>query len=148
MSTAPISLESIKLHLVHNRDFTNARESVSLEELIEYLIESLEESDAAHAVKAENLLVRIGKPAVPFMLKGLKSASTTVKSVCAMALIRIGEPVVEDVKEFYVRHAARSKYRWVTEFVLAELGEAFPAAAAESYELIQPAAVLSLTHAG
>mgnify|MGYP006172969911 CR=1 FL=1 len=78
MSTATISLESIKLHLVHNRDFSTARESVSLEELIEYLIGSLDDADTAHATKAENLLVRIGKPAIPYMLKGLKSGSTTV----------------------------------------------------------------------
>jgi HEAT repeat protein len=126
--TSPLSLETLKFHLIWNKDFSFDREhqTVSLEELIEFLIESLEDADKATAEKAENLLVRINRPAIPYLIQGLKSSHNRVKSVCAMALIRIGQPAVDDLKEFYVRNVARPKIRWVVEFVLNELGAQVP----------------------
>lgn len=128
MTASPISLETIKFHLIWNQDFSFNRENqtVSLEELIEFLIDSLEDADKATANKAENLLVRIGRPAIGYLVQGLKSNHNRVKSVCAMALVRIGQPAVEDLKEFYVRNASRSRIRWVVEFVLNELGAQVP----------------------
>jgi HEAT repeat protein len=132
MTSSPISLEAIKFHLIWNKDFSFTRENqtVSLEELIEFLIESLEDADKATATKAENLLTRIGRPAIPYLIQGLKSSHNRVKSVCAMVLIRIGAPAVEDLKEFYVRNASRptsrQKIRWVVEFILNELGSQVP----------------------
>lgn len=128
MTSSPISLETIKFHLIWNKDFSFNREkqTVSLEEMIEFLIESLEEADYATANKAENLLTRIGKPAIPYLIQGLKSNHNRVKSVCAMVLVRIGQPAVDELKEFYIRNANRSKVRWVAEFVLNELGTQVP----------------------
>lgn len=128
MTTSPISLETIKFHLIWNKDFSFNRENqtVSLEELIEFLIESLEDADKATANKAENLLTRIGKPAVPYLVKGLKSSHSRVKSVCAMVLIRIGHPAAEELKEFYVRNTSRPKLRWIAEFILSELAIELP----------------------
>lgn len=154
MTTSPISLESIKFHLVWNKEFTFNRENqtVSLEELIEFLIESLEDADKVNANKAENLLTRIGKPAVPYLIQGLKSAHNQVKSVCAMSLIRIGQPALEELKEFYIRHYSRAKIRWVAEFILAELGADLVTLEAQAQEC-QPASqpsgnVLQLSKAG
>lgn len=129
MTSSPLSLETIKFHLIWNKDFSFNRESqtVSLEELIEFLIESLEDADKATANKAENLLTRIGRPAIPYLIQGLKSSHRQVKGTCAMVLVRIGQPVVEELKEFYVRHASRAKVRWIAEFILEELGAAVPA---------------------
>ncbi|MEB3287376.1 MAG: hypothetical protein VKJ04_07725 [Vampirovibrionales bacterium] len=132
-----ISLEANKLELMANvllseselASVQDANDKVSLGELVEYLIESLEDADTTTANRAENLLVRIGNPAVPYLLKGLKSPHTSVKSVCAMALIRIGQPAVEGLKDLYVRMAGRpqfKKHQWVIAFVLSELGEALP----------------------
>ena len=128
MTTSPLTLETIKFHLVWNKDFSFNRESqpVSLEELIEFLIESLEDADKATADKAENLLTRIDRPAIPYLIQGLKSPHRRVKAVCAMVLIRIGQASVEDVKEFYVRNASRAKIRWIAEFILSELGSELP----------------------
>jgi HEAT repeat protein len=128
MTASPISLETLKFHLIWNKDFSFNRENqtVSLEELIEFLIESLEDADKATATKAENLLTRIGRPAVPYLIQGLKSSHNQVKSVCAMVLVRIGQPAVEELKEFYIRNAARPKVRWVVEFVLNELRAELP----------------------
>jgi HEAT repeat protein len=128
MTTSPISLETIKFHLIWNKDFSFGRENqaVSLEELIEFLIESLEGADKQTANKAENLLTRIGKPAVPFLIKGLKSSHSRLRSTCAMALIRIGQPAVASLQEFYIRNASRPKFRWIAEFVLSELGMQVP----------------------
>jgi len=129
MTTSPISLETIKFHLIWNKDFSFNRENqtVSLEELIEFLIESLEDADKATATKAENLLTRIGKPAIPYLIQGLKANHNRVKSVCAMVLVRIGQPAVEGVQELYIRSANRPKVRWIAEFVLSELGMQVPA---------------------
>ena len=129
MTTSPLSLETIKFHLIWNKDFSFNRENrtVSLDELIEFLIESLEDADKATANKAENLLTRIGKPAIPHLIQGLKSQHRPVKSVCAMVLVRIGQPAVDELKEFYVRNANRPKVRWIAEFILTELGAALPA---------------------
>jgi|GEM_PF-1539019 len=136
MTTSPISLETIKFHLIWNKDFSFSRENqtVSLEELIEFLIESLEDADKATATKAENLLTRIGQPAVPYLIQGLKSSHNRVKSVCAMVLVRIGQPAVEAVQEFYVRNASRPKFRWIADFILSELGMQIPALDKRSYE--------------
>ncbi len=128
MTTSPINLDTIKFHLIWNKDFSFNRENqnVSLEELIEFLIESLEDADKATANKAENLLTRIGKPAIPFLIQGLKANHNRVKSVCAMVLVRIGQPAVEGLQEFYIRNANRPKVRWIVEFVLSELGMQLP----------------------
>lgn len=137
MTSSPISLETIKFHLIWNKDFSFNRENqtVSLEELIEFLIESLEGADKATANKAENLLTRIGRPAVPYLIQGLKHSDNTLKSVCAMVLVRIGHPALEDLKEFYVRNAARPKVRWVVEFILNELGCEVPQVEAQDLEI-------------
>lgn len=136
MTSSPFSLETLKFHLIWNQDFSFNRESqtVSLEELIEFLIESLEDADKATASKAENLLVRIGRPAIPYLIQGLKSSHNRVKSVCAMALVRIGQPAVDGLKEFYVRNASRPKVRWVVEFVLSELGAQLPLLEKQDFE--------------
>ena len=147
MNAALKSFEAIKLHLVQNTHFTaiQDKESVSLEELVEYLVESLEEADTAQSNRAENLLVRIGKPAIPYLLSGLKSSHNNVKSVCTMALVRMGEWVVEDIKEFYVRNASRTKTRWVAEFILAELSEPIPTIDVEECELLQARKLVELS---
>jgi HEAT repeat protein len=139
MTTSPISLETIKFHLIWNKDFSFNRENqtVSLEELIEFLIESLEDADKATANKAENLLTRIGKPAVPYLIQGLKSSHNRVKSVSAMVLVRIGQPAVESVQEFYVRNANRPKYRWIAEFILSELGMQVPSLETRDSNVLQ-----------
>ncbi len=128
MTTSPISLETIKFHLIWNKDFSFNRENqtVSLEELVEFLIESLEDADKQTANKAENLLTRIGKPAIPFLVRGLRSGHNRVRSTCAMVLVRIGQPAVASVQDFYVRSAARPKLRWIAEFILSELGRQIP----------------------
>jgi len=131
---APV-IESIRLHLVDGfKSFNKSQESVSLSELIEYLVDSLEEADKATADKAESLLVRIGMPAVPFLLKGLKSANGRVKATCAMALIRMGEPVLPELNAFYARHAGRTKLNWALSFIYEQLAEPLPVVADEMIE--------------
>lgn len=129
MTTSPISLETLKFHLIWNKDFSFSRENqtVSLEEMIEFLIDSLEDADKQTATKAENLLTRIGKPAIPFLVQGLKSSNNRLRSTCAMVLVRIGQPAVADLQEFYIRNASRPKFRWIAEFILSELGMQVPA---------------------
>ena len=129
MRSFPLSLDTLKPELIQNREYVFHQEStpVSMTELIEFLVESLEDADKAAACKAENLLVRIGRPATPSLIQGLKSSHNTVRSACAMALIRIGEPVVDDLKTFFVRNAGRPRVRWVVEFILEELGAQVPA---------------------
>lgn len=136
MTTSPISLDTIKFHLIWNKEFSFNRpnQTVSLEELVEFLIDSLESADKATANKAENLLTRVGKPAVPYLIQGLKSSHNRVKSVCAMVLVRIGQPAVADVQEFYSRNANRPKYRWVAEFILGELGMQLPELSETAFE--------------
>ncbi|MGE0201651.1 MAG: hypothetical protein AB7P76_11870 [Candidatus Melainabacteria bacterium] len=141
---APV-IESIRLHLVDGfKAFNKGQESVSLSELIEYLVDSLEEADKATADKAESLLVRIGMPAVPFLLKGLKSSNGRVKATCAMALIRIGEPVLPELNVFYARHANRSKLSWALAFIYEQLAEPLPLV---EDEMIETSKVVALAQA-
>jgi hypothetical protein len=51
-----------------------------------------------------------------------------------MVLVRIGQPAVDDLKEFYVRNASRPRIRWVVEFVLNELGAQVPALEKQDFE--------------
>lgn len=136
-TTSPISLETIKFHLIWNKDFSFNRENqtVSLEELIDFLIDSLEGADKQTANKAENLLTRIGKPAVPYLIQGLKSPHSRVRSTCAMVLVRIGQPAVAELQDFYVRNVNRPKFRWIAEFILSELGMQIPAVAPREQEM-------------
>lgn len=140
----PVSVDTLKLQLVKATEVSE-QDSVSLNELIEYLVESLEDADKATANRAENLLVRIGNPAIPYLVKGLKSNSNALKSVCAMALVRIGQPAVEALKELYIRCATRTqhkKHKWVVAFVLTELGEALPALDTADLEAVELTPVL------
>lgn len=130
-----LNIESLKLHLIQNRQLPETHEqfdSVSFGELIEYLVDSLTAVQVADAhgpvaTKAEALLVRIGKTAIPYLLTGLKSPHLVTRSVCAMALIRIGHASVEPLKAFYQRYHERSAIHWVVELILAELGTSLPA---------------------
>ena len=67
-------------------------------------------------------MVRLGQQAEGHLLLGLKSSHSRVKSVCAMSLIRIGQPIVTDLCAFYISTPNRSKLRWIVEFILNELG--------------------------
>lgn len=139
-TASKMTLESLKFHLIRNAAFTG-QDHVSLGEMIEYLIESLEEADRAHADKAENLLVRIGEPTIPALINGLKSPHKTVKAVCAMALIRLGEASIEAVQQFYMRQASRTQRTslvWIAEFILSELGEQLPVLEELETEIASP----------
>ena len=137
MQSASISLEALKLKLIQNHPFADqtGQQVILSKEAIKYLIKALEYADASFASDIETVLTKAGVDTVPALVKGLSSQNNTVKSTCAMVLIRLGEPVVEAVKQFYIRNAHRNNLNWVGEFILSELGEPLPQAAIALPEL-------------
>jgi hypothetical protein len=128
MKSASISLEAIKLKLIKNRQLAEQPENgiVLSKEAVKYLIKALEYADSAFSNDIETILTKAGPEIIPILIKGLSSHHNNVKSTCAMVLIRIGQPSVEAVQQFYMRNANRSRVNWVCEFILNELGESIP----------------------
>lgn len=122
MKSATISLEAIKLQLVHNQQMTSMADPALSKEAIKYLIKALEHADPSFTQEIETVLTKSGPVAIPVLLKGLCSSSMNVKSTCSMVLIRLGEVAVEPLVQFYARHEGRENIRWVAEFTLDALG--------------------------
>jgi HEAT repeat protein len=123
MKSATITLEAIKLQLVHNQQMTSMADPALSKEAIKYLIKALEHADPSFTQEIETVLTKSGPVAIPVLLKGLCSSSMNVKSTCSMVLVRLGEVAVEPLLQFYARHEARENIRWVAEFTLGALGE-------------------------
>ncbi|MEM0950908.1 MAG: hypothetical protein AAGI66_02040 [Cyanobacteria bacterium P01_H01_bin.74] len=79
---------------------TGIKEALSVGDIIQCLLQSVEGADKAGRQKVENLMVQIGLPAVKFLLEALVAESLVVQSVCYMALLRIGQPAVKSIKIF------------------------------------------------
>ena len=122
--TNTVSLDSIRLRLIEGKQAqaqgASNESTVTLsKEGVSYLIKSLAYADTAFASEIEHLLVQIGELAVPQLIKGLLSTNMTVRSVCAMALIRLG-PVAE--KPLIEASMRATTSRWIFNFLFEELG--------------------------
>jgi HEAT repeat protein len=128
LKSAAVSLETIKLQLLENKNFTGTKENEFQlsKEAIKYLIKALEYADASFTQEIETVLTKSGEIAISALIKGLSSQNVNVKSTCAMVLIRLGEASVEPVKQFYLRTLGKPQLAWVAEFILDELGETYP----------------------
>jgi hypothetical protein len=135
LHTAPSTTEATvnPLKLIWNKHYgvlsQPQDDAEVLQGLVGCILESLTEVDATSRIKLENILVRIGEPAIPLFVEGLKAEATVVRSVCFMVLVRIGQPAVKAIQSFYKAVQFQEEYRWVADLLLQELNMQFPSTA-------------------
>lgn len=85
---------------------------------IEYFLSKLENADNIAKNEIENILVNIGKPAVPELVNQLQVVQGVKRGVVAMTLIRIGDASVE-----YLKEAAKTNkdFEWVAKYLITEI---------------------------
>lgn len=138
---APFSLEALKLKLISNRAKSSS-DPLLTKDGIRYLLKALVYADSGFSSEIENVLVKAGMLAIPELIKSLGADNLNVRSVAAMALIRLGQEAEEALVQAYPRYSRKASARWVFEFILQELGLDAPLQADHSL------AILSLDKVG
>ena len=85
---------------------------------IQYFLSKLEDADNIAKNEIENMLVNIGKTAVPELVNQLQVVQGVKRGVVAMTLIRIGDDAVE-----YLKKAAKNNkdFEWVARYLITEI---------------------------
>lgn len=85
---------------------------------IQYFLSKLENADNMAKNEIENMLVNIGKAAVPELVDQLQVVQGVKRGVVAMTLIRIGDASIE-----HLRKAARTNkdFEWVAKYLITEI---------------------------
>lgn len=85
---------------------------------IQYFLTKLESADNIAKNEIENMLVNIGKSAVPELINQLQVVRGVKRGVVAMTLIRLGEASVEPLKK-----AAQDNkdFEWVAKYLITEI---------------------------
>jgi len=85
---------------------------------IQYFLSKLETADNIAKNEIENMLVNIGKNAVPELVDQLQIIQGVKRGVVAMTLIRIGDASVE-----YLKKAAQNNkdFEWVARYLITEI---------------------------
>lgn len=128
MTASPTHSKVNQLKLIWNNSngLPSQEQHFVLSELIGCIIQSLDGADLESRVKLENILTRIGVPAIPFLLEGLQSGSKAVQSVSFMVLVRVGQPAVKQIQAFYKQAQGHDNYQWIVELLLQELNMQVP----------------------
>jgi len=85
---------------------------------IQYFLSKLENADNIAKNEIENMLVNIGKSAVPELISQLQLVRGVKRGVVAMTLIRIGEDSVEPLKK---AASANKDFEWVAKYLITEI---------------------------
>ena len=89
---------------------------------IQYFLSKLENADNIAKNEIENMLVNIGKSAVPELVSQLQVINGIKRGVVAMTLIRIGGASVECLKKAALDN---KEFEWVARYLITEIeGEA------------------------
>ena len=85
---------------------------------IQYFLSKLENADNVVKNEIENMLVNIGKTAVPELVDQLQVVQGVKRGVVAMTLIRIGDDSIE-----YLKKAAQDnkEFEWVARYLITEI---------------------------
>lgn len=85
---------------------------------VQYFLSKLENADNIAKNEIENMLVNIGKRAVPELVDQLQVIQGVKRGVVAMTLIRIGDDSVE-----YLKKAAQDNkdFEWVAKYLITEI---------------------------
>lgn len=88
---------------------------------IQYFLSKLENADNIAKNEIENMLVNIGKNAVPELVDQLQIVQGVKRGVVAMTLIRLGSDSVECLRE-----AAKTNkdFEWVARYLITEINGA------------------------
>lgn len=85
---------------------------------IQYFLSKLENADNIAKNEIENILVNIGKDALPELVDQLQVIQGIKRGVVAMTLIRIGDDSIE-----YLKKAAQNNkdFEWVARYLITEI---------------------------
>jgi len=85
---------------------------------IQYFLSKLENADNIAKNEIENMLVNIGKNAVPELVDQLQIVQGVKRGVVAMTLIRIGDDSVECLKK---AASTNKEFEWVAKYLITEI---------------------------
>lgn len=85
---------------------------------IQNFLTKLESADNLTKNEIENILVNIGKSAVPELVNQLQIVKGIKRGVVAMSLIRIGEASVEPLKQ---AASINKDFEWVAKYLISEI---------------------------
>lgn len=110
-STRSAKQETSKMQAVLNR-VEEASSSIS------YFLSKLENADNIAKNEIENMLVNIGKNALPELVDQLQIVQGVKRGVVAMTIIRLGDDSVE-----YLKKAAKNNkdFEWVAKYLISEI---------------------------
>lgn len=85
---------------------------------IQYFLSKLENADNIAKNEIENILVNIGRDALPELVDQLQVIQGIKRGVVAMTLIRIGDDSIE-----YLKKAAQNNkdFEWVARYLITEI---------------------------
>ncbi len=85
---------------------------------VDEILNKLENADNSTKNEIENILVNIGKNAVPQLVDQLQVVRGIKRGVVAMTLIRIGDAAVD-----YLKKAANGNkdFEWIAEYLIREI---------------------------
>lgn len=86
---------------------------------VNYFLSKLENADNIAKNEIENILVNLGKKALPELVDQLQMVQGVKRGVVAMTLIRIGNDSIE-----YLQKAAQNNkdFEWVAKYLITEIG--------------------------
>jgi HEAT repeat protein len=135
LSQPPTTLETLKLRLVHSE---NHKDPFLTKDGVEYLIKALAYADAGFASEIEFALVKAGDIAVPLLVKSLSADNLMLRSVVAMALIRIGPNAERALLKNWPKVQKNNKLKWVYQYILQELGVEVAASMLSTSDCLEP----------
>ncbi len=103
--------------IINNIGFAKDKE-FTLSDHVFYLLKASENSDQRAKSRIENHLVKMGEDAVPFLIQSLIEAKGSARGLAAMALIRIGTPSINYLKQVASDNPELS---WVSEYIIREI---------------------------
>ncbi len=85
---------------------------------IDYLLNKVENADAALKNSIENKIVSIGDKVIPDLIRNLLTATGAKRGVVAMSLIRNGKSAVTPLKSFAQQNQDKA---WMANYILNEI---------------------------
>lgn len=85
---------------------------------IQHFLSRLENADNIAKNEIENMLVNVGKNAIPELVEQLQVVQGVKRGVVAMTLIRLGDDSIE-----YLKRAAKNNkdFEWVARYLISEI---------------------------